>query len=79
MLKDLITKTIIYQKALLRIIMPSSMERPTHWLWYKTIRRNKLLDLTAGQVEDYTTGCLLNYEHIKNNNRWIAVDLSGQK
>ena len=55
------------------------MEIPTHWLWYKTIRRNKLLDLTAGQVEDYTTGCLLNYEHIKNNNRWIAVDLSGQK
>ena len=33
----------------------------------------------TGQGEDYTTGCLLDYEHIKNHNRLIAVDLSRQK
>ena len=35
--------------------------------------------LTNGRGEDYTTGCLLNYENIKNNYRVIAVDLSRQK
>ena len=29
--------------------------------------------------EDYTTGCLLDYHYIKNNYRFIAVDLSRQK
>ena len=35
--------------------------------------------LTTGQGEDYITGCLLNYEYIKNHYRLIAVDLSRQK
>ena len=35
--------------------------------------------LTTGQSEDYTTGCLLDYEHIKNYYRLIAVDLSERK
>ena len=35
--------------------------------------------LTTGEGEDYTTGCLLEYDYIKNNYRLIAVDLSRQK
>ena len=35
--------------------------------------------LTTGEVEDYTTGCLLDYEYIQNHYRLIAVDLSRQK
>ena len=35
--------------------------------------------LTTGEGEDYTTGCLLNYEYIKNHYRFIAFDLSRQK
>ena len=42
--------------------------------WYKEIRK-----LTTGQGEDYTTGCLLDYDYIKNHYRLIAVDLSRQK
>ena len=34
---------------------------------------------TTGQGEDYTTGCLLDYDYIKNHYRLIAVDLSRQK
>ena len=41
---------------------------------YKEIRK-----LTTGQGEDYTTGCLLDYEYIKNHYRLMAVDLNRQK
>ena len=41
---------------------------------YKETRK-----LTTGQGEDYTTGCLLGYDYIKNHYRLIAVDLSRQK
>ena len=36
-------------------------------------------NLITGQGRDYTTGCLLDYEYIKNNYRPRAVDLSRQK
>ena len=42
--------------------------------WYEEIRK-----LTTGQGEDYTTGCLLDYDYFKNNYRLIAVDLNRQK
>ena len=42
--------------------------------WYQKIRK-----LTTGQGEDYTTGCLLDYDYIKNHYRLIAIDLSRQK
>ena len=32
--------------------------------------------MLIGQGEDYTTGCLLDYEYIKNHYRLAAVDLS---
>ena len=35
--------------------------------------------LTTGPGNDYTTGCLLDYEYIKNHCRLIAVELSRQK
>ena len=40
---------------------------------------NKLKKLTTGQGEDYATGCLLDYDHIKHNYRLIVADLSRQK
>ena len=42
-------------------------------------RYEKIRKLTTGQGKDYTTGCLLNYEYIKNHYRFIAVDLIRQK
>ena len=41
---------------------------------YKEIRK-----LTTGQGQDYTTGCLLDYDYIKNQYSLITVDLSKQK
>ena len=42
-------------------------------------RYEEIKTLTTGQGEDYTTGCLLDYEYVKNHYRLIAVDLSKQK
>ena len=42
-------------------------------------RYEQIRKLTTGQGEDYTTGCLLDYNYIKNHYRLIAVDLSRQK
>ena len=36
-------------------------------------------NLTTGQEKDYATGCLLDYDYIKNHYRLIAVDLRRQK
>ena len=35
--------------------------------------------ISAGQDDDYTTGCLLGFAYFKNNCRLIAADLSQQK
>ena len=35
--------------------------------------------ITKRKGEDYPTGCLLDYHYIKNNYRFVAVDLSRQK
>ena len=35
--------------------------------------------MTTGQGDDYTTGCLLDYDYTKNHYRLIAVYLSTQK
>ena len=42
-------------------------------------RYQQIRKLTTGQGEDYTTGCLLDYNFIKNHYRLIAVNLSRQK
>ena len=41
---------------------------------YENIRK-----IATGQGDDYTTGCLLNYQYIKDYNKMIAIDLSKQQ
>ena len=42
-------------------------------------RYEEIRKLTTGQGEDYTTGCLLDYDYKRSQYRLIAVDLSRQK
>ena len=42
-------------------------------------RCEEIRKLITGQGEDCTTGCLLDYNYVKNHYRLIAVDLSRQK
>ena len=77
--KDLILQNIIYLKTQWKLYCHHHWEKLL-WRsiddikWYREIRK-----LTTGQGEDYTTGCLLDYEFIKNCYRLIAVNLSRQK
>ena len=41
---------------------------------YENIRK-----ITTGQGDDYTTGCLLDYNYFKKNYKMIAIDLSKQQ
>ena len=41
--------------------------------------KEEIRKLTTGQGGDYTNGCLLDYDYIKNHYRLIAVDLSRKK
>ena len=41
---------------------------------YENIRR-----ISLGQVDDYTTVCLLGYSYFKENHKTIAIDLSKQQ
>ena len=40
---------------------------------YKNIRK-----ISTGNVDNYTTGCLLGYSYFKENYKMIAIDLSRQ-
>ena len=42
-------------------------------------RYEEIRKLTTGEDGDYTTGCLLDYDYIKNHYRLIAIDLNQQK
>ena len=42
-------------------------------------RYEEIRKLTTEQGEDYTTGCLLDYDYLKNQYKLIAIDLSRQK
>ena len=42
-------------------------------------RYEEITKLTTEQSKDYTTGCLLDYDYIKNHYRLIAGDLRRQK
>ena len=71
----------VIKRLLLRTITSSSTKRTstinqpiTDAKRYEEIRQ-----LTIGQGEDYTTGCLLDYDYIKNHYRLIAIDLSRKK
>ena len=41
---------------------------------YDNIRK-----ITTGQWDDYTTGCLLDYNHFKKHHEIIAIDFSKQQ
>ena len=71
----------VIKRLLLRTITSSSTKRTstinqliTDAKWYEEIR-----ELTIEQGEDYTTGCLLDYDYIKNHYRLIAICLSRKK
>ena len=81
MLKDIKTEGIIYQKVIINnynviINGKNFYDQPidSDVKRYEEIRK-----LAIGQSEDYTTGCLLNYDYIKNACRLIALDLSRPK
>ena len=40
---------------------------------------DEIRKITTGKGDDYTTGCLLDYQYFKNPYKLIAVDLSKQK
>ena len=50
----------------------------------QTIRNNlitydNIRKIATGQEDDYTTGCLLDYNYFKNYHKMIAIDLSKQQ
>ena len=60
-----------------------------YWLDWRNFYDQIINDLTqqydevrkvsTGQVDDYTTECLLDYAYFKDNYRIVAVDLSKQR
>ena len=40
---------------------------------------NEIREISTGQGDGYTTGCLLDFSYFEKNYRLIAVDLSKQK
>ena len=40
---------------------------------------DEVRNISTGQGDDYTTGCLLDYAYFKDNYRLIAVNLNKQK
>ena len=40
---------------------------------------NQIRKIATGKRDDYTTGCLLDYQYFKDHYQLIAVDLSKQK
>ena len=52
--------------------------------FYKLLKNNlrtydNIRKITTGQIDDYTTGCLLDYPYFKNYYKMIAIDLSKQQ
>ena len=48
-------------------------------LMIKSKSTTKLEKTATGQGDDYTTGCLLDYQYLKDHYNLIALDLSKQK
>ena len=74
MTKGILPKGIIKNY---NVIIKGELLWPTNWFWCR--RYKEIRTLTAGWGEDYATGCLLDYDYIKNLYRLIAVSLSRQK
>ena len=43
------------------------------------VRKIIIVNISTGQGDDYTTGCLLDYIYFKSHYKMIAVDLSKQQ
>ena len=43
------------------------------------LKNKAIKKISVGQNNDFTTGCLLNFDYFKTNYRLIAADLSQQK
>ena len=80
-LKDLILENIIYQKGIIKNynVIINGKNFYEKQIDTDIKRSQEIRKLTIGHGKDYTTGCLLDYEHIKNHYRLIAVDLNRQK
>ena len=65
--KSIKLKDIVNQKVLLRIITPSSMEQSFYNIPidFDVKRYEPKKNLTRGQGEDYTTGCLIKKQFSK--------------
>ena len=46
---------------------------------YDLITYNSIQKISAGQGDDYSSGCLLDYNYFKNCYQMIAIDLSKQE
>ena len=44
-----------------------------------TKQNDKIRKIATGQGDDYTTGCLLDYQYFKDHYNLIAIDLGKQK
>ena len=40
---------------------------------------DEIRKIATGQGDDYTTGCLLDYQYFKDHYNLVAIDLSKQK
>ena len=47
--------------------------------WYKQYNEIRIRQIATDQGDDYTTGCLLDYQYFKDHYNLIAIDLSKQK
>ena len=50
-----------------------------HPIKNELITYENILKIATGQGDDYTTGCLLDYNHFKNYYKMLATDLSKQQ
>ena len=66
-------------------LLSKGLERSIYWNEYKTKSEEmknqyeEIRKLKTGQGEDYTTGCLLDYDYIKSHYRLTVLDSSRQK
>ena len=67
--KELIDSLLLLLKMLIMVITKSK----------ETVTEIFLEKVATGKGDDYTTGCLLNYQYFKNIYQLIAVGLSKQK
>ena len=48
-------------------------------LMIKSKKYDEIRKIGTGKVDDYTTGCLIDYQYFKDHYQLITVDLSKQK